>query len=70
MKLKYREKTSAGYFCTKYGCGFSDPDFCKKRAENNIDEICLLCTGLTPVEKTKSSKLEFSTKGMNKKRAA
>ncbi len=70
MKLKYREKTALGFFCTKYGCGFNNADFCKKRAENNIDQICQLCTGIEPVEKAKSSKLEFSTKGMNKKRAA
>jgi hypothetical protein len=70
MKHKYREKTATGFFCTKYGCIFNNPDFCKKRAENNIDDICQLCTGIEPVEKVKHSNLEFSTKGMNRKRAA
>jgi len=70
MKLKYREKTPIGFFCKKYGCEFNNPDFCKKRAENNIDDICQMCTGIAPIEKTRSSNLEFSTKGMNKKRAA
>jgi hypothetical protein len=71
MKLKYREKTADGFFCTKYGCRFNNADFCKKRAENNIDEICHVCTGIEPVEKVRGSKkLEFSTKSMNKKRAA
>jgi len=71
MKLKYREKTSTGFFCVKYGCKFKDPDFCRKRAENNIDTVCQFCTGIAAMEKgSRSSSLEFSTKSMNKKRAA
>lgn len=73
MKYKYREKTSKGFICIKYGCKFNDPDFCKKRAENNIDTVCQLCTGIEAIAKEKrgrSSSLEFSTKSMNKKRAA
>jgi len=70
MKNKYREKISMGYLCTKYGCKFNDPDFCKRRAENNVDEICQICTGIEPTEKVRGSNLQFSTKGMNKKRAA
>ena len=72
MKHKYREKTSTGFFCTKYGCKFNDPDFCKKRAENDVDDMCQLCTGIEPIEKVKGkhSNLEFSTKGMNRKKAA
>ncbi len=70
MTHKFREKIPSGFLCIKYECKFNNPDFCKKRAENNIDEICLACTGIDPVEKSKSSKLEFSTRGMNKKRAA
>jgi hypothetical protein len=71
MKLKYREKTEGGFLCTKYGCEFNNADFCKKRAENNIDEICQACTGIAALEKVKGSKkLEFSTRSMNRKRAA
>ncbi len=70
MTHKYREKTVLGFFCTKYGCGFNNPDFCRKRAENNVDEICQMCTGLEPVAKVKHTSLEFSTRSMNRKRAA
>jgi hypothetical protein len=70
MKHIYREKTPTGFLCTKYGCKFNNPDFCKKRAENNIDDICLMCTGIEPIEKVKHSNVQFSTRGMNKKRAA
>jgi hypothetical protein len=66
----YREEIERGYLCTKYGCKFNDPDFCKKRAENNVDEICQICTGIEPTDKGKTSNLQFSTKGMNKRRAA
>ncbi|MEW6585950.1 MAG: hypothetical protein AB1442_10125 [Nitrospirota bacterium] len=70
MKYKYRTKTGAGFICERYECRFTDPEFCRKRAENDIDDICQLCTGIAAVPKTKSSNLEFSTRGMNKKRAA
>jgi hypothetical protein len=71
MKYKFREKTPNGFFCMKYGCSFGDPEFCKKRAQGNIDKICQTCTGIEgETKKGKSSSLEFSTKGMNRRKAA
>ena len=70
MSHKYREKTSEGFLCTKYGCKFISPDFCKKRAESNIDEICQACTGIEAVKTTKHSSINFSTKSMKGKKAA
>jgi len=70
MTHKYREKTTKGFLCTRYNCEFNNPDFCRKRAENNIDDMCQICTGIEPIEKVRSTNLEFSTKGMNRKRAA
>ena len=69
MKPIYREKRKGGYYCNRYGCNFTDPDFCRKRAENNVDDNCLACTGLKPVEKRRTSSIEYCTKSMNKKAA-
>lgn len=72
MAHKFREKTAAGFLCTKYECKFSNPDFCRKRAENNVDDTCQLCTEIAaiPTTKTKHSSIVYSTKSMNSKKAA
>jgi hypothetical protein len=72
MAHKFREKSSSGFLCTKYGCKFSDPDFCKRRAENNIDDTCQACTEIQAIStsKSKHSNIVFSTKSMNSKKVA
>ena len=70
QKHKYREKTATGFICTKYKCSFSNPEFCKMRAESNIDDTCRTCTGIEAVTATKHTSINFSTKSMNRKKAA
>ncbi len=70
MTHKYREKTPTGYLCTKYGCKFSSADVCKKRAENNLDDTCQACTGLTTVKTAKHSSIHLGTRSMRSKKAA